>query len=133
MGYTLKQQTSKLKKRGMGPYLIHGLLTSGAVHLATLDGVPMANWISGCCLKKYKEPLTDEILRRLHATKEHKRKHENMKNLAQQEAKERAAKLRRQRVGLLNKTTIQAIKASTYTTNALKPYILVENWKQTRH
>ena len=40
LAFTLKQQTSKLKKRGMGPYLIHDLSMSGAVHLATLDGVP---------------------------------------------------------------------------------------------
>ncbi len=72
LAYTLKQHTSKLKKRGMGPYIIHDLSSSGAVHLATLDGEPMANWISGCRLKKYKEPLTDEILQRLHATKEQK-------------------------------------------------------------
>ena len=69
--------------------------------MATLDGVPMANWISGGCrLKKYKEPLTEEILKRLHATKERKNKHEKMKSLAQKEAKERAAKLRKQRVGI---------------------------------
>ena len=62
MAYTLKQHTSKLKKQGMEPYLIHDLSASGAVHLATLDGVPMANSIRGCRLKKYKEPLTDELL-----------------------------------------------------------------------
>ena len=86
----------------------------------------MANWISGCRLKKYEEPLTDEILRRLHATKERKQKHENMKDLAQKEARERAAKLRGQRARFQNKIMIQAIKTSTQTTNVLKPYILVE-------
>ena len=110
----------------MGPYLIHNLSPSGAVHLATLDGVPMANWISGCRLKKYKEPLTEEILKRLHATKERKKKHEKMKSLAQQEAKERAAKLRRQRLGIQNKTMIQVLKASSTSSQLLKPYILVE-------
>ena len=110
LAYTLKQHTSKLKKRGMGPYLIHNLSPSGAVHLATLDGVPMANWISGCRLKKYKEPLTKEILKKLHATKERKRKHENMKSAAQKEAKERAAKLRKQRGGIQNKTVIQVLR-----------------------
>ena len=67
--YTLKQHTSKLKKRGMGPYVIHQLSASGAVQLATLDGEPMANWISGCRVKKYHEPLTPEILQRLHNAK----------------------------------------------------------------
>ena len=43
LAYTLKQHTSKLKKRGMGPYVIHNLLSSGAVHLATLDGEPMTS------------------------------------------------------------------------------------------
>ena len=62
LAYTLKQHTKKLKKRGMGPYIIHDLSASGAVHLATLDGEPMANWISGCRLKKYHETLTPDIL-----------------------------------------------------------------------
>lgn len=43
LAYTLKHHTSKLKKRGLGPYVIHDLSASGAVHLATLDGEPMAN------------------------------------------------------------------------------------------
>ena len=72
--YTLKQHLSKLKKRGMGPFVIHELSASGAVQLATLDGEPMANWISGCRIKKYHEPLTQEILQRLHNAKERKQK-----------------------------------------------------------
>ena len=126
LAYTLKQHTSKLKKRGMGPYIIHDLSTSGAVHLATLDGEPMANWISGCRLKKYKEPLTDEILQRLHATKEQKMKHENMKQQAQIEARERTAKLRRKWAEVQNNTRIQVLKATDSKSQALKPYILVE-------
>ena len=78
LAYTLNQHTSKLKKQGMGPYVIHDLLTSGAVHLATLDVEPMTNWISGCRLKKYRGELADEILCRLHATKDRKQKHENI-------------------------------------------------------
>ena len=130
LAYTLKQHTSKLKKRGMGPYLIHDLSSSGAVHLATLDGVPMANWISGCRLKKYKEPLTEDILKRLHATKERKRRDDKMKAQAQREAKERAVKLRKQRLGITNQTRIQVLKASESTTQTLKPYILVEIGKK---
>ena len=38
LAYTLKQHTSKLKKRGMGPFVIHDLSSSGTVHLATIDG-----------------------------------------------------------------------------------------------
>ena len=53
LAYTLKQHTSKLTKRGRGPYVIDSLSPSGAIRLATLDGDLMANWISGCRLKKY--------------------------------------------------------------------------------
>ena len=99
LAYTLKQHTSKLKKRGMGPYVIHDLSASGAIHLATLDGEPMANWISGYRLKKYHEPLIEDILNRLHAAKECKQRKETIKQQAQMEAKKRATKLRRARVG----------------------------------
>lgn len=51
LAYTLKQHTSKLSKRGQGPYVIAALSPSGAVRLTTLDGKPMPNWISGCRLK----------------------------------------------------------------------------------
>ena len=51
--YTLKQHASKLTKCGKGPFVIHSLSPSGAVQLATLEGEPMTNWISGCRLKKY--------------------------------------------------------------------------------
>ena len=78
----------------MGPYVIHDLSTSGAVHLATLDGEPIANWISGCRIKKFHEPLTQEILARLHAAKSRKERLENAKQEAQAEAKARALKLR---------------------------------------
>ena len=54
----------------MGPYMIHDLSASGAVHLATLDGEPMDNWISGCRVKKYLKPLTLEILEWIHKAKE---------------------------------------------------------------
>lgn len=55
LAYTLKQHTSKLKKRGMmGPYVIHNLSSSGAMHLATLDGEP----VGAGRLKKYHELLT---------------------------------------------------------------------------
>ena len=80
----------------MGPYVIHNLSSSGAVQLATLDREPMSSWISGCRLKKYKEPMTEEMLQRLHATKEKKNQQELIEKNAQEEAQERAAKLRKQ-------------------------------------
>lgn len=94
LAYTLKQHTSKLKKRGMGPYIIHDLSASGAVHLATLDGALMNNWISGCRIKKFHEPLTPELLARLHAAKTRKQRLDDMKKTAQEEAKARALKIR---------------------------------------
>lgn len=99
MAYTLKKHTSKLKNRGMDPYIIHNLSTNGVVHLATLDeGEPVvANWISGCRLKKNHKPLTPKILERLHATKQWKQNKENMKQEAIVKAKERVMKLRRRR------------------------------------
>ena len=45
------------------------ITNGGAVRLETLDGQPMANFINGSQLRKYKEPLTDEILERMHIAK----------------------------------------------------------------
>ena len=86
----------------------------------------MSDWISGCRLKKYKEPMTYEILQRLHATKERKKQQEQIKEQTQKEAWERAAKLRKQWATTQKRTTIQVIKETRQTTNTLKPYILVE-------
>ena len=43
--YILKKNKMKLKKRGLGPYVIHSLLSSGAVKLSTLDGEEMSTFI----------------------------------------------------------------------------------------
>ena len=91
LAYTLKQHTSKLKKRGVGPYVIHHLSSSGAIQVATLDGEPMSSWISGCRLKKYKEPMTYEILQRLHATKERKKQQEQIKEQAREAKRTRTS------------------------------------------
>lgn len=69
--YTLKQHAKKLKKRGLGPFVIHEVSTSGAIQLATLNGEPMANWFSGYQLKKNYEPLTIEMLQALHDSLKH--------------------------------------------------------------
>ena len=73
----------------MGPFVIHDLSSSGAVHLATIDGEPMTIWISGCRLKKYHDPLTQDMLQRLHTTKEQNKQKIEQKAQAQAEAKER--------------------------------------------
>ena len=56
----------------------------------------MSSWISGCRLKKYNEPMTEEMLQRLHVTKERKIQQDTIKKNAQEEARERAARLRKQ-------------------------------------
>ena len=92
LAYTLKQHTSKLKWRGMGPYVIHDISTSGALRLATLDGEQMPSWINGCGVKKYYKPLTYEMMEWLHKSKERKKRGEHVKEQAQIEAKERERK-----------------------------------------
>ena len=52
--------------RGLGPFVILDITTRGAIQLETLNGEPMANFINGSCIKRYHEPLTPEILAKLH-------------------------------------------------------------------
>ena len=65
--YTLKKHKRKLKMRGLGPYVINEITSGGAVRLEDLDGEPMANFINGSCLKRFHEPLTPEMLDKMHA------------------------------------------------------------------
>ncbi|RYA43690.1 hypothetical protein DD606_25255 [Enterobacter cloacae complex sp. GF14B] len=67
-------------------------LQNGAVKFSTLDGEPIANWISGCRLKKYNFPLTNELLERMHATKQRKIKQQQVIDEAQEEARLRVLK-----------------------------------------
>ena len=48
----------------------------------------MANWISGFCVKKHHEPLTLEILQKLHNAKERKLQDDTKKQEALEETKE---------------------------------------------
>ena len=43
LAYTLKQHVGKLRKRGMGPFLIKNISPSGAIKLENLDGEEMPN------------------------------------------------------------------------------------------
>ncbi|MCO5607683.1 hypothetical protein L7F22_061881 [Adiantum nelumboides] len=90
--YSLKQHIPKFKKKGNSPFVIEDVFPSGAVKLSTLDGEPMANWISGCRLKKYHLPLTHELLERMHAAKQRKIKRQQIIDEAQEEAKIRVLK-----------------------------------------
>ena len=65
--YTLKKQKRKLKMRGLGPFVINEITNGGAVRLETLDGEPMGSFINGSRLKRFHEPLTDNMLERMHA------------------------------------------------------------------
>ncbi|MCO5578912.1 hypothetical protein L7F22_032761 [Adiantum nelumboides] len=90
--YTLKQHSKKLKNQSNGPYVIHDISFSGAIKLATLEGEEMPNWISGCRLKKYLLPLTSDMLAKILSAKEQKKKVEETKANAQEEAKIRILK-----------------------------------------
>ena len=70
--YTLKKHKRKLKKRGLGPFVVNQLSTSGEIRLETLEGAEMPNFINGSCLNRYEEPLTEEILEKLHRAKTYK-------------------------------------------------------------
>ena len=52
----------------------------------------MGTFINGSRLKHFHEPLTDDMLERMHATKSRKLAFEQLKADAQEEARERAAK-----------------------------------------
>ena len=80
MVYTLKPHIGKFKKkRGFGPCMIEEISPSGAVKLSTLDGETVSKWISGCRIKKYEMPLTNDMLERMHAAKNKKEAVENTK------------------------------------------------------
>ena len=51
--YTLKKHKRKLKRRGLGPYVVSELNFGGVVRLETLDGLPMGDFINGSHLKRY--------------------------------------------------------------------------------
>ena len=86
--YTLKQHKHKLKLRELGPFVINTISPSGLVRLETLDDEPMANYINGSWLRVCKEPLTLEMLSRMHAARNKKEAHQQMIQDAQEEAKE---------------------------------------------
>ena len=66
--------------------MILGLSSSGAVKLSTLDGKEMANWISGCQIKKYNTPLTTLELECLHKARWRQEKQKLVAKMAQEEA-----------------------------------------------
>ena len=83
-----KKHKCKLKMRRLGPYVINEITLGGAVHLETLDGEPMANFTNGSSLKYFHEPLTQEMLERMHVAKTKKLALETLKQEAQEEARQ---------------------------------------------
>ena len=63
------------------------ITNGGAVRLKTLDGQPMANFINESRLRKYNEPLMDEILEKMHTAKNAKIRQEQIKEEAQAKAR----------------------------------------------
>ena len=63
--YTLKKHKHKLKKQGLGPFVVSELTTSGEVKLETLEGAQMPNFVNGSHLKKYELPLIEKMMTQL--------------------------------------------------------------------
>ena len=74
--------------------MIHSLLSSGAVKLATLDREEMSAFINGSRLKKFYEPLTQPMLEQVHLAKTKKQALETLKRKAQEEAQQRKLKMK---------------------------------------
>ena len=115
--YTLKQHASKLKKCGLGPYVVHDISTSRALRLATIDGEQMPNWISGCRVKKYLAPLTMEMLECIHQAKERKHKADTHIQQAKAEGKAQEANRKRKVMQITGKAS----------SKGLQPYIQVDS------
>ena len=92
--YTLKKNKRKLKKQGLGPYVIHSLLSSGAVKLAILDGEEMSTFINGSPIKEFYEPLTQPMLEQIHSAKTKKEALKTLKRESQEEAQQWKLKMK---------------------------------------
>ena len=87
--YTLKKHKRKLKKRGLGPFVVNTLSTSGAVRLETLEGAHMPNFINGSRLKCYEEPLIEKTLEQLHRSATYREGQRILREEAKKEAQMR--------------------------------------------
>ena len=94
VSYTLKKHKRKLKKRGLGPYVISELNNSGAVCLETLNGEHMVSFINGSRLKKFEELLIETMLQQLLLAKNRKEGLQQLKKEAREEALECKCKMK---------------------------------------
>ena len=74
--------------------MVEEISSSGAAKLSTLNGESMSNWISGCRIKKYELPLTNDMWEHMHATRNKKEAAKLQKKEAQVEAKEWIKKIK---------------------------------------
>ena len=95
--YTLKKLKWKLKMRGLGPFVINELSPSGAVHLETLDGEQMTDFINGIHIRQYLEPLTQEMMDRMHDANKRRVQAEVLKAEAKAKADRRARAIKAQK------------------------------------
>ena len=88
--------------------MVNELNSSGAVRLETLDGEQMANFINGSRLRRYHEPLTQEMMDRMQAAKTRKARADLLKKQAQEEAiaRAKAIRARKHKVHILALKTI---------------------------
>ena len=122
--YTLKNQKRKLKLRGLGPFIINEITNGGVVRLATLDGESMGTFINGSRLKRFHEPLTDDMLEHMHAATSQKLAFEQLKADTQAKAKERAAKSKARRLHV-SMVQVNEVAIEDYTDPLLVPLGIV--------
>ncbi len=97
----------------MGPFVIKDISSCGVIKVATLEGGEMPNWISGCRIKKYEEPLTQEMLQKIHNAKALEKEHKRVVKEAQDEAKIRILKRKQQQQRMQHQMVVQMINATT--------------------
>lgn len=100
--------------QGLGPFVINEISNGGAIRLETLDGEPMGTFINGSRLKRFHEPLTNEMLECMHAAKSRKLAVQKMKDEAIAEAKiwEAKAKARRRHISMVH---VKEVEDEDYT------------------
>ena len=71
-----------------------------------------SNWISGCRIKKYLEPLTQEMLQQIHNAKKLEHEKQRVIKEARDEAQVRILQRRQQQEGRLNRIPLRQITCS---------------------
>ena len=93
----------------MGPFVIKDISSSGAIKVATLEGGEMPNWISGCRIKKYEEPRTQEMLQKIHNAKALEKEQKRVIKEAKDEAQVRILKRKQQQQRMRSQMVVQTL------------------------